>query len=219
MNTEISTNQISGSRIAETLRVEILSGALTPGQRLRQEDIAERFGASRQPVRDALRLLEGEGLVTLVANSGAWVSKLSEKECAEAYQIRERLEPLLLSASLPHLTDAKIARLTALVAEIEQSNDLESFLRLDREFHLLSYSGAAPGMLSEMVERLWNTTQHYRRAFRTVVEPASSNITNFEHRLILDAIVRKDSNQAERALEGHIRRTRIELAEHKEIFA
>jgi len=208
----------SPSRVAETLREEILNGILAPGERIVQEDIAERFGASRQPVRDALRLLEGDGLVTLKANSGAWVSKLSESECDEAYLVRERLEPLLLSQSIPNLTAAQHARLSELVQEIEKTKDIESFLRLDREFHLLSYAGAKDGMLSEFVERIWNTTQHYRRAFAKLNNFASSEVTHMEHKLILDGILRKDSPQAERALESHIRRTRVTLAEHKELF-
>jgi DNA-binding GntR family transcriptional regulator len=208
----------SPSRVAETLREEILNGTLAPGDRLSQEDIALRFGVSRQPVRDALRQLEGDGLITMVANAGAWVSKLSESECYEAYQVRERLEPLLLSQSIPNLKPAQIQRLTELVAEIEQATDLEQFLRLDREFHLLSYAGAAPGMLREFVERIWNTTQHYRRAFAKLSGFITSEVTHMEHKLILDGIVRRDSPQAEKALEGHIRRTRVTLAEHKEIF-
>jgi DNA-binding GntR family transcriptional regulator len=208
----------SPSRVAETLREEILNGVLAPGERIVQEDIAERFGASRQPVRDALRLLEGDGLVTLKANSGAWVSKLSESECDEAYLVRERLEPLLLSQSIPNLTAAQHARLSELVQEIEKTKDIEGFLRLDREFHLLSYAGAKDGMLSEFVERIWNTTQHYRRAFAKLNNFASSEVTHMEHKLILDGILRKDSPQAERALESHIRRTRVTLAEHKELF-
>lgn len=209
----------SPSRVAAILREEILSGALAPGERLRQEDIALRFGASRQPVRDALRLLEGDGLVTLVANSGAWVSKLSESECYEAYQVRERLEPLLISQSIPNLTDAQLQRLTELVQQIEKTSDIESFLRLDREFHLLSYAGAAPGMLREFVERIWNTTQHYRRAFAKLSSAGDSAVTHMEHKLILDGILRKDSTAAGQALEGHIRRTRVTLAEHKELFS
>ncbi len=208
----------SPSRVAAILREEILSGALAPGDRLRQEDIALRFGASRQPVRDALRLLEGDGLVTLVANSGAWVSKLSESECYEAYQVRERLEPLLISQSIPNLTDAQLQRLTELVKQIEKTSDIESFLRLDREFHLLSYAGAAPGMLREFVERIWNTTQHYRRAFAKLSSAGESAVTHMEHKLILDGILRKDSVAAGQALESHIRRTRVTLAEHKELF-
>jgi DNA-binding GntR family transcriptional regulator len=191
---------------------------LAPGERIVQEDLALRFGASRQPVRDALRLLEGDGLVTLKANSGAWVSKLSESECDEAYLVRERLEPLLLSQSIPNLTDAQLARLTQLVTEIEKTTDIESFLRLDREFHLLSYAGAQDGMLSEFVERIWNTTQHYRRAFAKLNDFANSEVTHMEHKLILDGILRKDSPQAESALEGHIRRTRVTLSQHKELF-
>ncbi len=208
----------SPSRVAQTLREEILDGTLAPGERLRQEDIALRFGASRQPVRDALRLLEGDGLVTMVANAGAWVSKLSESECYEAYQVRERLEPLLISQSIPHLKPAQIQRLTELVSEIEKSSDLEQFLRLDREFHLLSYAGAETGMLREFVERIWNTTQHYRRAFAKLNGFATSEVTHMEHKLILDGIIRKDSPQVENVLETHIRRTRITLSEHKEIF-
>ena len=208
----------SPSRVAATLREEILNGTLAPGDRLSQEDIAERFGVSRQPVRDALRQLEGDGLITMVANAGAWVSKLSESECYEAYQVRERLEPLLLSQSIPNLKPAQIQRLTELVAEIEKTSDLEQFLRLDREFHLLSYAGAAPGMLREFVERIWNTTQHYRRAFAKLSGFVTSEVTHMEHKLILDGIVRRDSPQAEKALEGHIRRTRVTLSEHKEIF-
>ncbi len=208
----------SPSRVAQTLREEILDGTLAPGERLRQEDIALRFGASRQPVRDALRLLEGDGLVTMVANAGAWVSKLSESECYEAYQVRERLEPLLISQSIPHLKPAQIQRLTELVSEIEKSSDLEQFLRLDREFHLLSYAGAEAGMLREFVERIWNTTQHYRRAFAKLNGFATSEVTHMEHKLILDGIIRNDSPQVEKVLETHIRRTRITLSEHKEIF-
>ncbi|MFM6980930.1 MAG: GntR family transcriptional regulator [Micrococcales bacterium] len=206
------------SRLAETLRDEILSGRLAPGERIVQEDLAEKFGASRQPVRDALRLLEGDGLVTLKANSGAWVSKLSESECEEAYLVRERLEPLLLSKSIKNLTATQMQRLSKLVVEIENTKDIESFLRLDREFHLLSYAGANDGMLKEFVERIWNTTQHYRRAFANLNRDGHSEVTHLEHKLILDGILRKDAEQAGLALEGHIRRTRITLADHKELF-
>jgi DNA-binding GntR family transcriptional regulator len=209
----------SPSRVASTLREEILNGIIVPGQRIVQEEIALRFGASRQPVRDALRLLEGDGLVTLKANSGAWVSKLSESECNEAYLVRERLEPLLISKSIPNLTTGQTQRLTQLVAEIEKSEDIESFLRLDREFHLLTYAGANDGILRDFVERIWNTTQHYRRAFAKLKNFSHSEVTHMEHKLILDGILRKDSPQAEQALESHIRRTRVTLTEHKELFS
>ena len=92
---------VASHRIADTLRTAILGGSYLPGERIRQEDVAARSGASRIPVREALRMLDSEGLVTLVANSGAWVTKLTLSECVETYLIRERLEPLLLRTSMP----------------------------------------------------------------------------------------------------------------------
>lgn len=211
-------DRVSSLRIARELHEQILSGHLAPGARIVQEDLAAEFGASRIPVRDALRRLEADGLVTVVANTGAWVSKLSESECADAYQIRERLEPLLLLQSMPLLTDETISRLSDLAREMEIASDVEAFLRLDRDFHLLSYSAAPKGMVRDLVEKLWNTTQHYRRAFAQLNGIDSESVTHMEHRLLVEAIRRKDSVDCERVLAGHIRRTRVALVSHPELF-
>jgi DNA-binding GntR family transcriptional regulator len=215
-----SRDGAAGQRIATHLREAILRGAYAPGERMRQEDIAEEFGASRLPVREALRILESDGLVTLVANTGAWVSHLSLAECQELYQVRERIEPLLLSYSLPNLTPADLDRLGELADEMHAGADVETFLHLDREFHLLSYSGATTTMmLSDTVQRLWNSTQHYRRAFTVLLAPDGNRAVHYEHQLIVGALRRGDVEDAERVLAGHIRRTRLELARHPEIFA
>ena len=92
-------DNVASHRIAESLRTAILDGSYGPGERIRQEDVATRSGASRIPVREALRMLAAEGLVTLVANSGAWVTRLTMAECAELYLIRERLEPCCCAAA------------------------------------------------------------------------------------------------------------------------
>jgi DNA-binding GntR family transcriptional regulator len=171
-------------------------------------------------VREALRVLHAEGLVTLVANSGAWVTRLTLAECAELYQIRERLEPLLLRASLPGLDEAALGRLAELAEAMERSDgDVDAFLRTDREFHLASYAAAAPGETSAIIGRMWNTTQHYRREFTKLAgRQASLGVTHLEHRLLLDCLRREDADDAERVLVMHIRRTRLELSRHPEIF-
>ena len=84
------------------------------------------------------------------------------------------------------------------------------------EFHLLTYSGCHFDQLTSMVTRLWNSTQHYRRIF--VSTSGRMWVINSEHRLLLDAITRHDTTDAERYLSGHIRRTRVELAKHPEVF-
>jgi DNA-binding GntR family transcriptional regulator len=206
-------------RIAASLKEEILSGKFPPGARIRQEDIAEQYGASRSPVREALRMLEADGLVTLVANTGAWISQLSLAECEEMYQIRERVEPLLLRTSIPNLTPESLVRLREIAKQLEESEDVEQFLLFDREFHLLSYSGASTALLGDMVQRLWNTTQHYRRAYSRLLATDGFKSAHYEHYLLLEAISRSDTEDAERILYGHIRRTRLELANHPEVFS
>jgi DNA-binding GntR family transcriptional regulator len=214
-----AAESLMGGRVAGELRQAILSGALAPGSRIRQEDLALRFGSSRIPVREALRQLEAEGLVTLVANSGAWVAWLDRSECLEIYQIRERLEPLALGESLSGLTPSEVEELGRLAAAMEVAPDVDSFLQLDKTFHLLSYRHAGMPALLAMIERFWNTTQQYRRAYSMLIRGEGEWITHHEHRLLVEAIRRGDRVVAESLLQLHIRRTRQELGEHPELFA
>jgi DNA-binding GntR family transcriptional regulator len=204
-------------RVTNSIRDLILSGRLEPGSRIGQEQLAEQFGTSRIPVREALKRLESEGLVSLVPNSGAWVAKLDLNECIEIYKIRERLEPLALSESLARMTGEEIDELARLAGRIEKAADTEEFLRLDRQFHLASYRAANMQVLNGMVERFWNTTQHYRRAFTNLIG-ADSWVIHAEHSLMIDAMKRRDCEGAAHVLFEHIRRTRFELERNKEIF-
>ena len=210
---------VTGTRVADELREAILSGAHPPGTRLRQEELAAEFGASRVPVREALRILEAEGLVTMVANTGAWIARLSLDECVELYQVRERIEPLLLRYSIPQLGEEQVDRLAELAEAMQRTDDVEEFLALDREFHLGSYAGASTTYLGPIVLKLWNNTQHYRRAFTRLLDGDSNRILHDEHHMLVSAIREGDSDEAERVLFGHIRRTRLQLARHPEVFA
>lgn len=208
----------ASERIAAQLRDAILAGEIAPGERIRQEEVAARLGTSRLPVREALRILEAEGLTELTANKGARVPRLDPAELDVLYRMRERLEPLALTESLPHLTDTDVAELAGIHERIMADDDLVEFLVLDRAFHLGSYAGCASDQLSSTVVRLWNSTQAYRRAFMSLGGAHRREVVDHEHRLILDALERRDPVDAERYLAGHIRRTRIELAAHPEVF-
>ncbi len=208
----------SGARIAAALREEILGGGYQPGERIRQQELASQNGASRVPVREALRILEAEGLVTLVTNAGSWVSRLSAQECTEMYQMRERLEPLLLSYSAAALSQDVVEQLQDLADAMQQSADVEHFIRLDRKFHLLSYSAASTIMLGDTILRLWNRTQHYRRAYTRMFRAERDDSVHYDHQLLVAALRNGDAEDAERVLAGHIRRTRLALGRHPEIF-
>lgn len=211
-------NSALSHQIAEALSEEILSGKYLPGSRIKQDEIAEKYKASRSPVREALQMLASAGLVRLIAHTGAWVAELSLNECEEMYLIRENIEPLMLRFSLPNLNVNAIKELDSLCKKMEANSDPEKFLKLDREFHLLSYQGAETALLGEMVHRMWNTTQHYRRAYTVLLQKNSFVNAHYEHHLLVAAIQRHDVDDAARVLFGHIRRTRVELANHPELF-
>ena len=165
-------------------------------------------------------MLEAEGLTEHEANKGSRVPLLDQHEVDVVYQMRERLEPLALTESLP-APDARSRSSTWRRSRSgsRPTTGLTEFLALDREFHLTSYTGCPSEHLVSTVSRLWNSTQHHRRAFMLLGGPDRRWVVNSEHRLLLDAIRRRDAVDGERYLSGHIRRTRIELAQHPEVFA
>lgn len=210
----------AGARIADGIRSGIVAGTHPPGMRIRQEDLAAEYGASRVPVREAIRQLEYEGLITVVPNAGAWVSKLTLAECEEIYRMRERLEPLLLGYSAPHLTPEALEDLARLAQRISAvGTDTDAFLELDSRFHHASYAGADTAQLGELVGRLWNATAPYRRAYVASWAEESRRIAHEEHHLMVAALRDGDVEEAERILAAHIRRTRRQLAKTPEIFA
>src|SRR5215217_912423 len=103
-HTRVRRGATTPDRIAETLREEILRGAVAPGQPLRQEELAERFGVSRLPVRDALLRLEAQGLVHVYPNRGAFVISLSVDEVREIYEMRILLEGDIIERAVPRMT-------------------------------------------------------------------------------------------------------------------
>ncbi|UOZ03477.1 GntR family transcriptional regulator [Amycolatopsis sp. WQ 127309] len=209
---------VASQRIADQLRERILAGGLAPGTRIIQDELAEELETSRLPVREALRILAARGLVTLRANQGAWVTRMTMRECDLSYKMRERLEPLLLAESAPHLTVADITELDRLQERIEGCSDVEEFLVLDRQLHWVTYRRHDAEELASIVARLWDTTQHYRRAFTHLAGTERSWIIGAEHRLLIEALREHDHVSAEQILELHIRRTRAELSQHPELF-
>ncbi|CUR55509.1 Transcriptional regulator, GntR family [metagenome] len=212
-------DRVSSQRIASALREQILSGQVTPGTWLRQDEIAMRLGTSRLPVREALRILELEGLAETLPNRGSRVPSLDLEEVNTYYRMRERLEPLTLAESLAWITDDQVDLMEEIQERIEAAEGgVDGFLALDRDFHMASYAACPSEPLLATTVRLWNATQHYRRAFMQLAGTHRLEIVNAEHRLILDAVRRRDPEDAERFITGHIRRTRVELTSHPELF-
>lgn len=205
-------DRLLGARIANEVRNAILSGEMQPGMRVGQELLAKEFGTSRIPVREALKQLESEGLVTLAPNRRAWVADFNSEEFVEIYKIREVLDPLAIFESVPHLTDADIAVLDATARQLDQAETIEEYIQLDRQFHLRSYSRAPMPQLLAIVERFWNTTQHFRRQFlQRVLAAEGLPFSDPQHLLLTDAIRAHDAEAARSIVYLHIRRTRLAI--------
>jgi DNA-binding GntR family transcriptional regulator len=204
------------ARVAEVLRRQILSGDLAPGERVGQAEVAAELGVSRSPVREALRELHAAGLVEVASKRGARVVRLDRRQLDEVYWLRERLEPAALAESVPHLDDEDIAAIRRCVADAEDewrtAGATPRWHELDRRFHFTCIGAAPLPEVLRLAERLWNQASPYMRSYLRESGPTALETSHVEHRLVLDAIERRDPPDAERLLAVHIRRTRLALA-------
>lgn len=211
---------VASQRVADIVAERIMTGQLKPGARIKQDELASELSLSRIPVRDALRILETRGLVSLRANAGARVTSLTLRDMELSYQIREVLEPMLLAESIPNLTDADHAHMRDLKARLETVAEIDEYMPLVRDFHWTAFSGHRAPLLAQIVERLWDTTHHYRRAYAVLVmqDAELMGVMRAERDLLLGGIVRREADLAPRLLAAHIRRTHIGLLEHSEVL-
>lgn len=210
--TEPST--VASQRIADIIAERIMSGKLKPGAPVKQDELAVELSISRIPVRDALRILESRGLISLRANASARVTSLTMRDMAIAYEIRERLEPMLLAESMANLGDDDIEEMRDALADLIMAKDVEEFLSLDRVFHWIAYRRHNAPQLAHIVERLWDTTQCYRHAYVKLALKNGAMASRAEHELLFGAIERREIETAQAALVMHIRRTLIGLSRY-----
>lgn len=205
--------------IRDSLREQILDGLLPPGQRIVQDSVAADFSSSRIPVREALRLLAAEGLVTIEPDVGARVATLNPSELREVYLMREALEPLAVRASVPLLGAEELDVLAELVDEgdrLASRDDVPGYLRMDSRFHELMIVTGGLMRLHETIHRLWDTTRQFRGVYSLL--PSSLYQSNIEHRGLLEACGRGAADDAADLHRIHIRRTRLTLDNHPEWF-
>jgi DNA-binding GntR family transcriptional regulator len=188
--------------VAAALRAEILSGATGPGTLLRQEDLAARFAMSRIPVRDALRLLEAEGLVTIATNRGAQVSQLSRSEVAEIYHLRILLECNCLSLAIPRMSAADLDRIERIRRRAEIDATTPEWSAGDWLFHEALYRPSGHDRQIEMIRGLRTTSDLYAAAHRAL--PRERERWLADHRAIVAACRARRTVDAVAALTSHL---------------
>jgi DNA-binding GntR family transcriptional regulator len=188
--------------IYNNLKADILSGKLAGGYQLRQSEVAERFGISRIPVREALRQLDAEGLVSIQPRRGAVVSTISITEALEMLDIRLALDCRALRLAIPNMTDDDLDRAEQIIEVSEKSTDPAEWPDLNWQFHATLYAPADRPLLFEMIEQTFRKTARF---MRIQVSKATGKVRpQAEHREILKACRIGDVEKAVKLLDGHI---------------
>lgn len=195
-------------RVFRRLRNDILSGVYKEHDELRETTIGEELGVSRTPVREALRQLELEGLVTIVPNKGAYVTGISKKDVHDIYKIRSMLEGMCARWATRYITPEQIGELEEVILlsefHLKRKNEGKAVQvsELDGKFHKVLYEASNSRILEHVLSDFHKYVQMARTHSVESRERAEKSIE--EHRAILEAIKGKDEDQAERLANAHV---------------
>jgi DNA-binding GntR family transcriptional regulator len=195
---------LRSSEIYSELRRRILAGELEPGSRLVVRRLAEDFGCSDIPVREALRSLEGDGLIDIAPYRGAQVRVYRADEVREAYLIRASLEGAATGAAADFIDDGTLDQLERLIEQIDEvlaTEDVVAFSALNREFHELIFSACPYQRLHELIVNVWDGHVGMLTVLRLRKERLHRS--NEEHRAILRALRARDGDTAARLAQEH----------------
>lgn len=191
--------------VFENLREAIVEGRLKPGQRLMEVQLAEQLGVSRTPVREAIRKLELEGLVVMLPRKGAYVANMSLKDIIDVLEIRASLEGLGASLAAERISESDLKKVYKISEEFEQStidSDIETLLRKDVEFHECIFKATNNKKLHQVINSLWEQVYRFRVTYISDYDASISIVE--EHKLIIDAIAKGDSELAKKYATEHI---------------
>jgi DNA-binding GntR family transcriptional regulator len=196
----------------EHLRAEIVSGALRPGQRVAQEDMADALGVSVAPVREALRVLEQEGQVTYLPRRGYFVTELRIEDLEEIYALRRLLEANAARRSLPVLDDDRLREISAAAKACTvaaRSGEVAAELAANRRFHFAILAAPQQPHALRLIRLLWDSTEAYRALYYNA--PAERAASVIAHDRIIAAIHDGDADRMVAELDAHRERALVVL--------
>ncbi len=200
----MSANASRSETAYQQLKRAMQMGELQPGTRIRETEIAERYNISRTPVREAIRRLEADGLISFVPHHGAVVAQLDHQQTMELYDLREVLEGTAAAFAARHASAAEIAELEELVANEEPiQNDPQKLADLNRLFHSVLFRAAHNRFLERSLLGLRDSMALLGRT--TLGLPGRYDTAHAEHIEMVTAIANRDPDTAEAAGRKHIR--------------
>jgi DNA-binding GntR family transcriptional regulator len=184
------------------LRRRILTGEVRPGQAIRAEQLAAELDVSRVPIREALKILEGEGQVAYRPHHGYTLAELDLGDLREIYRIRRLLEDEAAHVALPRLTDGDLAEMREAIGEMETlDDDVAAMAEANRRFHMTLLEASEMPHLLHHVRLLWNASDHYRSVY--YLDDAHRRVVHADHRRIVEACEDRDEAALIAALDEH----------------
>jgi DNA-binding GntR family transcriptional regulator len=181
-------------RIVEFIKDAVISGSLKPGERVPESEIAERFGISRTPIREAFRQLESDGFLMMTPRKGAVVSPITDKDVREFYAIKSLLEGYAAEKACVELTDKEIKKLQDLNADMaksEERGNVKNFFKLDNQFHEVFIKASRNEKLYALINQLVEQFERFRITALSL--PGRMHNSVLQHKEIVDAIEDKDT--------------------------
>ncbi|MBR3755699.1 MAG: GntR family transcriptional regulator [Firmicutes bacterium] len=193
--------------VYEQLKRQILTGEITPGTRMMEVDLADEMGVSRTPVREAIRKLEKEGLVTIEPRRGAYASDISVKDMVDTMEVREHLESLAASLAAETMTDEQREELEYIADEYTKAihnNNMEDMIHYDELFHKGIVKASGNKTLIQISESVQELALRFRYLYYDDLSRYGS--MPMEHKQILDAIENSDPEAAKECAKNHVKR-------------
>ena len=186
------------------LRRAIVSGELRAGEQVLQDSLAERFGVSRVPLREALKILEGEGQVVYRPHRGYFVAELDVDDLREVYRIRDLLESEAVRVGAPAITSDDLARLADAAAAVDRADaagDLVAMTAANRRFHFIIIEAAGMPRLARLIRILWDSTDAYRALY--YVDRGHRTQVHVEHEAVIKGLEARDTDLVVQLLHDH----------------
>ena len=200
--------------VSDALRQAIRDGVLPPGERLMEIPLAEELGVSRTPIREAIRILEQEGLVVMIPRRGTYVADMSLKDVTEVFELRSILEELAAELAAERITNEEIEALEQHLVEIRNhmnEKNLDKVVQADILFHEILYKASRNDRLVEMIHNLREQTLR----FRTLSMSQTGRLAKTwdEHRQLVEAISDRDVERARQIARIHMEESEKTLLE------
>ena len=201
--------------VFKKLRQEILLGELAPGERLMEIHLAQRLGVSRTPIREAIRKLELEGLVTMIPRRGAEVAQISEKNLEDVLEVRTALERLAVRLACERMNEAQLSELHEACehfAAVTRTKDMTAITQADVALHDVIIRATGNRKLEQMISNL--SEQMYRYRFEYIKDASYHTLLIEEHERIYQSIAARDTEKAQEQITIHIENQLQTIKEH-----